>query len=509
MALLNNLYALDTWYKVLSSAAYVYGYQIEDLPDGTFAIVGANGSNLHLMKIDINGNVLKEKDVRVLGWWNAAHGLIKSPDGNLLMVGTAASSDTSPRYAFLIKLDTSFNVLWWDAERKAGSWSCSPPYYAADFFDVTVVGNRVIAVGDDEHCAGNEAEGKISIFDLSTGSPLFRGAYIMSGGSFPNSPISSVIPINNNLIYAFGGNDYPDNVRIKVWAFDTLGNILWGKALYTSFNIRPAITSVGGKGIVRLPDGRILLLIECNAGTSNVDAGFAILDTALNVIRANCIQGTNNELLGAIIEDFTPGYYIVVGRTASYGSGGYDAFMMKIDTLGNIIWFKTYGGADYDEFLDVVKTPDTGYIVVGRTKSFTGNWEMIIAKMDTSGRTCGLYPPPTYTPSTYPVSLSITSGYTPISFTYTTLSTLDTATSTLTVSQICSSIGISEADYLSNISILSDGIFIRGKGNYSIYTVSGRLFRNGKVEKEAFVRLPRGIYFLKFNDRLHKVYIHR
>jgi len=37
--------------------------------------------------------------------------------------------------------------------------------------------------------------------------------------------------------------------------------------------------------------------------------------------------------------------------------GGYDAFLMKTDNAGNIIWVKTYGGSRDDIFYNLIETP--------------------------------------------------------------------------------------------------------------------------------------------------------
>ena len=42
------------------------------------------------------------------------------------------------------------------------------------------------------------------------------------------------------------------------------------------------------------------------------------------------------------------GGYIVAGYTKSLGAGGRDAWVLKLDASGNIMWQKTYGGADDD-----------------------------------------------------------------------------------------------------------------------------------------------------------------
>jgi hypothetical protein len=56
------------------------------------------------------------------------------------------------------------------------------------------------------------------------------------------------------------------------------------------------------------------------------------------------------------------GGYAIAGRTESFGSGGYEFWFIKTDSLGNMEWNKTYGsGSAYS----VVQTSDGGYSVAG------------------------------------------------------------------------------------------------------------------------------------------------
>ena len=43
------------------------------------------------------------------------------------------------------------------------------------------------------------------------------------------------------------------------------------------------------------------------------------------------------------------GGYIVAGATDSYGAGGTDAWVLKLDSDGNVVWQNVYGGAGTDE----------------------------------------------------------------------------------------------------------------------------------------------------------------
>ncbi len=57
-------------------------------------------------------------------------------------------------------------------------------------------------------------------------------------------------------------------------------------------------------------------------------------------------------------------------RTNSSGAGGFDYWLVKTDSFGNVQWNKTYGGAGTDYRYNVHQTVDGGYIMLGYTSSF-------------------------------------------------------------------------------------------------------------------------------------------
>jgi Secretion system C-terminal sorting domain len=66
-----------------------------------------------------------------------------------------------------------------------------------------------------------------------------------------------------------------------------------------------------------------------------------------------------------------------------------EIFLIKIDSTGNLSWFKTYGGSQSDISYSVKQTLDDGYIIVGETKSYlTNNFiNAYIIKTDSLGNT--------------------------------------------------------------------------------------------------------------------------
>lgn len=95
--------------------------------------------------------------------------------------------------------------------------------------------------------------------------------------------------------------------------------------------------------------------------------------------------GGANEDYGFSVQQVHNGY-IITGHTSSYGAGGYDFYLVKTDLVGNILWQKTFGGADDDYAYSVQQTSDSGYIIVGSSLSFgTGLTDIYIVKTDSTG----------------------------------------------------------------------------------------------------------------------------
>lgn len=79
---------------------------------------------------------------------------------------------------------------------------------------------------------------------------------------------------------------------------------------------------------------------------------------------------------------------VMAGYTNSMGLGGYDVYVIRTDRFGDTLWTRTYGGADWDFAYSIDLTGDGGYIVAGGTySSGTGNGDVYLLKIDSAGDT--------------------------------------------------------------------------------------------------------------------------
>ncbi len=86
------------------------------------------------------------------------------------------------------------------------------------------------------------------------------------------------------------------------------------------------------------------------------------------------------------IQQTKDGGYIVAGVTSSKDAGKNDAWILKLDSNGELEWDKTFGGSESDGAVSIQQTNDSGYIVAGYMGlEDTGNSDTWIFKLDSNG----------------------------------------------------------------------------------------------------------------------------
>lgn len=121
--------------------------------------------------------------------------------------------------------------------------------------------------------------------------------------------------------------------------------------------------------------------VTADVSNPTFDIYFALLDSTGELLWAKNFGG--NDERGYDVQQTNEGGFIIAGTTNAYGAGGYDAFLIKSDSQGNVEWSKTVGGSNNDAAYSIRQTIDGGYIFLGYTNSFgTG---MYLVKIDGTG----------------------------------------------------------------------------------------------------------------------------
>ena len=108
-----------------------------------------------------------------------------------------------------------------------------------------------------------------------------------------------------------------------------------------------------------------------------VDYWIVKIDSNLNVQWDNTIGGYFHDYLTSIANT-TDGGYLVAGFSESNSGGdktegkiGWDDYwIVKTDSIGNVLWDNTIGGAQIDQLQDVIETTDGGFLIAGKSNSW-------------------------------------------------------------------------------------------------------------------------------------------
>lgn len=153
------------------------------------------------------------------------------------------------------------------------------------------------------------------------------------------------------------------NTDIYLFKMDSMGQ----KKIETSFG---GYSNEAGKSVVQLPDsGYIVAGFTSSTGFGGYDVFLVRADKNGNLVWQKTIGGTDWDFAYSI-QHTLDGGFIIAGTTYSYGRGNADGYIIKTDANGSISWSKTYGGKKDDEFKSVVQTTDGNYALTGYTKSY-------------------------------------------------------------------------------------------------------------------------------------------
>jgi hypothetical protein len=112
------------------------------------------------------------------------------------------------------------------------------------------------------------------------------------------------------------------------------------------------------------------------------------LDPSGNRTWAKTFGGSDTEWVGSYnssVQQTSDGGYVIAGRTHTYGGGNTDVLLLKLDSSGNRVWAKTFGGSGSEAVESIQKTSDGRYVVSGWSDASVSHANVLILKMDSDG----------------------------------------------------------------------------------------------------------------------------
>ena len=223
----------------------------------------------------------------------------------------------------------------------------------------------------------------------SSGKMLWNQTY-----NYLNSGIAVVQTSDGG--YTIAGNGNGGFMLVKT---DSRGNAVWNQTYTVSYQ--------GNKGgdaltMTQTNDGGYVIAGACTPyllGQGSNNAFVVKTDSSGKMQWSKTYGGSGIDFFRSAVQ-ISNGDYVLAGCTTSFGAGGFDAWLVEVNSSGNQLWSKTFGAGPTsnptqpqtgtvgdDEANSVVQTSDGGFALAGYTYSFglVGSKNAWLIKTDASG----------------------------------------------------------------------------------------------------------------------------
>ena len=301
---------------------------------------------------------------------DGAAGFRQTSDGGYIITGNTTLPNATYPDIYLIRTDKYGKVLW--TKTYGGQYED----YGRDVVQ-TSDGDFVVLSSSNSYGSG---ESVIYLFKVDAQGNMLWNKTISESKDI--SPSAIKIAPDGGFVICGNTKDTPDNstdaLLIKT---DSNGNIQWK-------NHYGGNDSESASDVLPISNGYIFVGSIAYASSGDFDVYLVETDDSGNVKWSKTYGGSNWDV-GSSIRTTNDGGYIIAGYTVSYGNGGEDGYLIKIDSSGTQQWYKAFGYNHDDLFNSAVQTPDGGYLACGSTVNyFTQNYiytDVYLVKTDSKG----------------------------------------------------------------------------------------------------------------------------
>jgi hypothetical protein len=186
-------------------------------------------------------------------------------------------------------------------------------------------------------------------------------------------------PDGGYIMTGYTGSYGPGILAVWLIKLSPDGEVEWSKAYGGAGDDR-------GFDIEITSDGGFIIAGYSNSfsPTDEYDLYLIKTDSTGNLEWANAYGGTG-ESRGYSVVETADGGFAITGRTNSYGAGDDDIYLVKVDENGNFEWGSAFGGAGEDRSYGMALADDGGFVIIGRTQSFRGIYDLYLVKADSDG----------------------------------------------------------------------------------------------------------------------------
>jgi len=398
--ILGGIYFVLNYYLISTNDFWVrtYGgkgtdcdspYFIQEISQNEYMIVGTSNSfgqgedDGLLVKIDSKGEVILVKSIG-LQLEDRIHQSIKSnKDGEYLAVGYSVSQSYGYKDFLILKFNKEGNLLW---SKRIGSQYDDVGYSITKTSD-----GNFIATGWTGKITGEDQDVLVVKFN-DDGDILWAKIY---GTKNDEEQSYSVAPTNDGgvIIVAKKGVERMEALgtsNLLLIKLNRDGNIVWSKLV----GGKQYYYLISPQSVTQISDGNYLISAETFTEQSKKDGVLMKINSNGEILWSRTIGSKeNNERFRASIQTEN-NTYITVGDLYNYNVS--QGFLIEIDESGNILNSKNVGSSNNGEVnrLDtILSTSDNSYLISGKTNSYgAGGFDNIVIKInkDLIGNRCSI-----------------------------------------------------------------------------------------------------------------------
>jgi hypothetical protein len=297
-----------------------------------------------------------------------AKSVVKTDDGYLIAGKSRSFSKDRYYNAYLIKIDKNGDKIW------------SKIYGGEDNDEaraITRVGKDFVFVGSTESYGNDDLSYYFVKIDKD-GKIKWEKTYYR--GSDDEYYGNDIVSDGKNLVIAGTErhlNFFSAKINPLLFKVDSEGDLVW-RGYY------------GGKdedyanAIISVKDGYLMAGTTETYGHGDFDSYIVKLNKEGKREWFHAYGGKDDETANDIIE--TDDGYLIVGSTDSFGLNYKDVFVVRVDRRGKVIWRHSYGGRYDDEAFGVAKSPDGGFVIVGRSEVRREGSQLYLLKINGKGK---------------------------------------------------------------------------------------------------------------------------
>lgn len=362
------------------------GNSIIKTDDGGFFITGYtsdpelsdSATDLYCVRLDDEGKLIWARSVGGESWDYGFSG-IQTSDGGFLAVGATQSYGTFVHDVYVVRFNADGDILWTQVIDGAGDDRNDRAHSVVETYD------GGFAIAGYSYVEGGWYQNAWVIKLDNSGNIVWTR---MVGGN-SGDVAEDIIETNDQGLLVVGGTaSYgPGRSSVYVFKLDESGDLLWTR-------------TIGGEkddyayGVAETPDGDFVvvgLTHSYGAGLAgDLDASDAYIikfNAEGDSLWTRTVGGFNYERLDDVIIT-SDGYILAAGETMTFGGSNMDAYVIKMDMQGDVLWTCALGSNGVHMAFSLVEVEPEKYIVTGRTHHSSYSRDIFVAWFDDECISC-------------------------------------------------------------------------------------------------------------------------